>query len=140
MSEEIDRAPEPDLFPSARSWVGIFALLVTLCVLVYGAARLPGLFESAAPIADATPRSSSAPAVTPPQPGCRHGTGTCDWAGLHSPRLPCQFGAGACDWAGLRAPPSTCGETGTCDTAAPPPHGCHYGTGRCDWAGNGERL
>jgi hypothetical protein len=142
MSEEIDLGPEQNFFPTVRTWAGIATLVVVLCVLVYGGTSLSRLFAGTAPITDATPRPDPSSAVTPPQPGCRHGTGACDWARLRLPRPPCQYGAGACDWSGQRSPRSTCREGGTCDTAATPPPqpGCHYGTGRCDWAGTSSEA
>jgi hypothetical protein len=180
MSGEQEPTPERSLFEISPFWYGVLALIVALCVIEYygGVSWLPWPFNSPAPVADgqqakpdqakpeqgkpeqtkpeqdksAPPPAAAAPA---PQPGCSHGAGPCDWAGLHAARPACRFGVGACDWGKQTAQaqpsppqPSPQPSPQPQPSPAPPPspqpqrsaqlqpsspQPCHYGIGACDW-------
>ena len=144
---------------AGRIVLGIFVSLCVLGYLAYRGTLLPGLFKHAAsppevavapdsaPAAIPAPAATPAPSATPapaaipaPQPGCRLGTGACDWAGRQSPHPSCYHGVGSCDWGGLQSPPPPAddGVAGRDSAALQPPAqqpGCHHGAGSCDWSG-----
>jgi hypothetical protein len=138
---------------AGRIVLGIFVSLCVFGYLAYRGTLLPGLFKHAAspsevavapdptPAATPAPSATAAPAAIPaPQPGCRLGTGACDWAGLQSSHPSCYHGVGSCDWGGLRSQPLPADvETVAHDSAAlpspKPQPSCHYGAESCDGSG-----
>jgi hypothetical protein len=139
--EEPESPSTPDAAPKfamAEFQYGIFVSLLVGCLVYGGTWLVPWLFKRAAPTTDAPAMSDVSPAgPASPQPRCRFGFGSCDWAGLHAPQPPCHGGVGACDWGGLHSPQPRCHDgAGKCDSAelrSPQPR-CRYGVGRCDWA------